>query len=269
MSDGCRSFYSQVWGPRLSTRGRILDFVHSAEGIQLGLLLQPQMIETAFSKIKNKRKLDRQFVCVDMLMLIFEADPERFTSWLQACLASTTAMSDLQASCTVFGKKSSKSCVHDLRCIVPMSSILVLVDRVLSLSLEPILDNFLPITLCIFVGGRRFTQTLHIGHAVALIIEIGLDNESNAVVAQADIRSYFDDLLVWKITRWLLDRGCPLSLLAAVLRFQILTKLVLFLGCSQAEVRRRSSGGLTGSTVALLLSRVPVESTMLELEQSI
>ena len=40
-------------------------------------------------------------------------------------------------------------------------------------------------------------------------------------------------------------------------------------GCSQAWVSRRSRGGLTGSTAALLLSRVPVESTMLELEESI
>ena len=170
----------------------------------------------------------------------------------------------------VFSERNHQSQVFmTLRCIVPMSSILVLVDRVLSLLLEPILDSLLPITPGVFVGGRRFTQALDIGHADALIIEKGLDNESNAAVAQADIRSYFDDLPIWKITRWLMNRGCPVPLLAATLRFQILSKLVLYVGCSQALAKRRSSGGLTGSNVALLISRVPVESTMLELELNI
>ena len=150
-----------------------------------------------------------------------------------------------------------------------MSSILVLVDRILSLLLEPTLDTIVTVTPGVFVGGRRFTQTLDIGHAVALIVEKGLDNQSNAAVAQADIRSYFDDLPVWGIIRWLQSHGCPLPLLAAILRFQILTKLIMNLGYSQALVSRRSRGGLTGSTVALLLSRVLVESTMLELEESI
>ena len=63
-----------------------------------------------------------------------------------------------------------------------MSSILVLVDRILSLLLEPFLDTILPVTPGVFVGGRRLTQTLDIGHAVALIIEKGLDNQSNAAV---------------------------------------------------------------------------------------
>ena len=94
------------------------------------------MLDTTFYKIRNKRKLDRQLVCVDMLYLIFQADPERFTFWLQACMASTKAMSELQAFCTVFGKKSATSAASDLRCIVPMSSILKLVDRVLAMLLE-------------------------------------------------------------------------------------------------------------------------------------
>ena len=132
-----------------------------------------------------------------------------------------------------------------------------------------LLDTILRVAPGVFVDGRRFTQTLDIGHAVALIVEKGLDNQSNAAVAQADIRSYFDDLLVWRIIRWLQSHGCPLPLLAAILRFQLLTKLIMNLGCSQALVSRRSKGGLIGSTVALLLSRVPVESTMLELEESI
>ena len=55
-------FTGKHGGKDLSTRERILDFVHSAEGIQLGLILQPQLLETAFSKIRNKRKLYRQFV---------------------------------------------------------------------------------------------------------------------------------------------------------------------------------------------------------------
>ena len=54
-------FSSKYGGKDFSTRERILDFVHSAEGIQLGLMLQAQMVETAFSKIQNNYKENTTF----------------------------------------------------------------------------------------------------------------------------------------------------------------------------------------------------------------
>ena len=74
---------------------------------------------------------------------------------------------------------------------------------------------------------------------------------------------------VLRIIQWLLANGLDVSVLAALLRAQLLTRVVVTIGSSSACIASRSLGGLTGSRVALLLARVPVESTFLELETSI
>ena len=64
---------------------------------------------------------------------------------------------------------------------------------------------------------------------------------------------------------WLQLRGVSGQLLAALLRLQLLTSLVVCVGVSTAIIAKRSIGGLTGSRTALLLSRIPVESTLIDL----
>ena len=100
-------------------------------------------------------------------------------------------------------------------------------------------------------------------------MEKGLDNASQACITQADIRSYFDSLPVLKILLWLSSRGVRKALLAAIVRAQILTQLVLTIGAYSKPIMNRSAGGLTGSLVALLLARVPVESTLFELRNDL
>ena len=68
---------------------------------------------------------------------------------------------------------------------------------------------------------------------------------------------------------WLQRRGIPASLLGAVLRLQLLTRLVVCIGSCRALILNRVVGGLTGSLTALLCSRVPVESALLELRQDL
>ena len=97
------------------------------------------------------------------------------------------------------------------------------------------------------------------------MIEKGLDLKSHAAIAQADIATYFDMLPVFRIVMWLCLRGVERSLLAAIIRHQLCTLLKICRGAESVVVGRRSRGGLTGSNVALALSRIPVESAFLEL----
>ena len=106
-----------------------------------------------------------------------------FTEWVAKCLASTPTMERLQAFCNIYGKKSAHSAATDLRAIIPMSSFLRLLDRILALIIAPILDKLLPIVPGIFVGGRKHTQTLDIGHSAALLMEKGMDMRSRACIA--------------------------------------------------------------------------------------
>ena len=134
--------------------------------------------------------------------------------------------------------------------------------------MQPQLDDLLPASPGVFAGGRPYTQALDIGHACALVIEKGLDAGS-AAIAQADIKSNFDSLPLLSIIMWPQRRGISASLLAAVLRLQLFTRLVVCVGSCRAVILNRTVGGLTGSLTALLCSRVPVESTLLELRQDL
>ena len=100
-------------------------------------------------------------------------------------------------------------------------------------------------------------------------MEKSLDHFSQGCIAQADIKSDFDFLPVLKILIFLRARGVDMSLLAAVARHQLLTGVSLCVGTSFFDIKHRSRGGLTGSQLALLLARIPVESTLLELSDSL
>ena len=94
--------------------------------------------------------------------------------------------------CSRYGKRSEHSESSELRAIIPMSSLLRPFDRVLHWITESHVDRLLPTVLGIFVRARRHTQTLDVGHSVALIMEKCLDDFSRGSVAQADIMTYFD-----------------------------------------------------------------------------
>ena len=92
----------------------------------------------------------------------------------------------------------------------------------------------------------------------------GLDLKSQAACAQGDIARYFDSLPILTIVRWLEARGVERALLSAVERLQLFTQLVICRSGHSFSIEGRTSGGLTGSTVALTLARIPVELAILE-----
>ena len=95
----------------------------------------------------------------------------------------------------VLGMKVQLECTtKDIRAIVPMSSVLRLLDRVLSLKLERLLQHTFKPSPRFFIGAQKFTQALDIGHAAALFIEKAPDNHSTGAWAQSDILTYFDSL---------------------------------------------------------------------------
>ena len=140
-----------------------------------------------------------------------------------------------------------------------------MLDAILSSLLTDRLSVLLPKHPDIFVGARKFTQPKDLGQGLNLVIEKGLDLKSRAAIAQADIATYFDCLPVFRIVMWLFVRGVERSLLAAIIRHQLCTVLKVSRGSTRVSLKARSSGGLTGSNVALTLSRIPVESAFLEL----
>ena len=132
-----------------------------------------------------------------------------------------------------------------------MSSILRLMDLVLAINLEHKLRVLLPCIPGCFIGAQRHTQCLDIAHGAALLIEKSLDCRSEGCFAQADIKCYFDSLPMLSISRWLVRQGVDVFLVAAIGRHQLLSTVYVYHGQCRCWVANPSSGGLTGSLLAL------------------
>ena len=256
--------FSNKFGCRnLHLREAILDFARAGERDLPGF--DEMDVEKALARCKNPLRLDRYGMCVELFRVAFEARPSEFTSFLQFVSSSETMMSSLESPLLCYGKCSKNTKLAQVRGIIPQCTLLFVLDKLLSSLLTDRLSVLLPKHPDIFVGARKYTQPKDLGQGLNLVIEKGLDLKSRAAIAQADIATYFDCLPVFRVVMWLLVRGVERSLLAAIIRHQLCTLLRVCRGTVSVLLEGRSSGGLTGSNVALTLSRIPVESAFLEL----
>ena len=135
---------------------------------------------------------------------------------------------------------------------------------VLSGLADSFLSNALPDIPECFIGARPRTQCLDVADGIQYVLEKGLDNFGQAAAAQCDIEKYYDSLPVLEIVRWLVDRGLRPGIAACLLRHQMYPRLLFQFDGAEFRVSGRTVGGLTGSRVAGLLGRIPVESTAAE-----
>ena len=142
----------------------------------------------------------------------------------------------------------------------------MLVDTALSRRWNAWMDAQLPQPHGVHVGARPASQSLHIAHALHLVLERGLDSDNGTAVGQSDIRSYFDALPALKIAEWMMDRGALPADVATLVRFQMMPAVRLHIGYGTSiSIAHRSKGGLTGTRTALVLARIPVEATVSKL----
>merc|ERR1712110_1253611 len=97
------------------------------------------------------------------------------------------------------------------------------------------------------------------------ILRIGRDNHNKAVVWQADIKQFHDNLN-WKQVRWSMKkRGIPDNLAEAALRIQRATELNLNIQCFNIGRLKRTKGALTGNPLAPLMGWITVEDILLDM----
>ena len=120
-----------------------------------------------------------------------------------------------------------------------------------------------------FFGGHRHTQSLDISHAASLVSEHELDCWGEGAWAQMDIRSYYDELPILDIAQFLVFHGCHTADVAAAVRHQLFVTLEFEFHGHTAFIPSRSRGGLTGSRIASLLQRIPVEHSLLHCHESL
>ena len=256
-------FFAQKLGhDDVRARSRVVDFVCSAESVLPSF--NEVDVEVCLSRMKRKCKLDADGCCIDALSMYFFTNPHFFTNWLRQLCASTGAMSALSTRGKFMGKVSSTSEMGKLRAIFPQSSLVGLIDSLLARCLEHQVDRIIAITPGLFFGAHRYTQALDISHAANLVIENGIDSWGEGAWGQMDIRSYYDEIPILSVAEFLLSKGANLADVAAAVRHQLLITLEFEHRGFCSQLPTRSRGGITGSRIASVLQRVPVESTLLD-----
>ena len=164
------------------------------------------------------------------------------------------------------GKTGSEPNLIDVSLLLPQSTILGVCDALLSTYSNTFISSTIPIDYDsgIFIGGRPKTQPLDIMHVAQLIVEKGIDDNSHACLAQADVRKYYDSLPMMHLLHWLLQKGADKARVFACMRHQLMTTIRVRLPHSTISplARNRSVGRLTGSRVAGSSAQLPIEEML-------
>ena len=250
--------HSKKWGADdACMREHVRDFVSRYEKVPFDLAASD--VADGFKRLHRKRNLDQHGVCVHACELLFVAQPEAFTSWLRHYASSTPRMSELNIRARVYGKASRVCTVDETRIILPLCSILAIFDCILPSLVKPFIDRIFVQPNGIFYGARACTQVLDITHGLHTVIEKSLDCSSVGAIGQADVKQFYDSLILLRIFRFLVARGLDPALAAACLRHQLFPRVDLKLGLCSSLILERSRGSLTGSRLAGLCARVPIE----------
>jgi hypothetical protein len=154
-------------------------------------------VENGFDTFRRWRRLDARGLCVAARLIVSLACSVEFTVWLARCLARRKVMESLVACARVWGKASCRPETAAIRAIVPLSALLCITDRALGALFEVQLQTLRPKIPGVYFGVLPKTQALGIAHGISTLMEVGPDNRSQVAVAQMDITSYFDALLIF------------------------------------------------------------------------
>ena len=271
--DGVDHVDQDVWGPavcehfgrkwgidRVQSCQELLNFITPHEGNPIPLT--PCIVTEAFEKLAHRDRIDENGVSVSSLHMVFGARPACVLQMLLDLISSTNSMSQFDIRALVFGKASSKSPLEELRAILPLPALMQALDAVLLVYFSPIVDRIFPRLDGIFVGAQPHTQCLDISHGLQAVIEKGLDLEGMAAVGQQDIASFYDSLPMLLVAQRLVHAGVPASAVSCLLRHQVCPSVSVQFGAVRCCISGRCMGGLTGSRVAGLIGRIPVEDML-------
>ena len=103
---------------------------------------------------------------------------------------------------------------------------------------------------------------MDIALSLSLVIEKGMDDHSQASIAQNHIKAYFDMVPPGRLAKVLMSLGVEQVLAVAIVRLHTgcdtAPRVLLKIGSAYAAIGRRSRGFLTGSKTAALLTRASI-----------
>ena len=132
----------------------------------------PPDIKSALAKIKNKWRFDSEGLCVASWEFLFIAQPQQFCNFINSIAGSTAQVSQMCIHGRAYGKISSRTALHDVRAILPLPSLLQVLDCVLADALTQGIADTTPQTAQAFFGCRPGTQCLDVAWPIQVAIEL-------------------------------------------------------------------------------------------------
>ena len=140
------------------------EFIHQNDG--RGIKIEFAQLCAVFDKIQRWSKTDHYGVSVAAIKLIAYAKPALACNFLGNLIASSRLMSQIVVKGQLFGKESSVTSAASTRAILPLPSVMQVLDAVLLDAYENLLSVILPAVPGCFVGARPRTQCLDIAHGL-------------------------------------------------------------------------------------------------------
>ena len=100
---------------------------------------------------------------------------------------------------------------------------------------------------------------MDIAHAMQMLVERGLDSKSMMTIAQQDIKSYYDNIDILQIVKFITGKGEHQEAQAisrALLNMHTKKMVSIEVGGAQCDIEGRTSGVLTGTRTAGKMGKI-------------
>lgn len=250
--------FSSKWGcTNLHQRELLNNEIVLHEGV--GVSLSEDDILKAVSSLKRPHKLDGYKVCPLIFKELAVVRTGSLISILHKICSNADTMRTLLIHGHAAGKRKGIISAQAVRIILPLPCVLAIIDAHLAARLREFID---PLPASVEPGfyetARRKRQILDLTHSLTLVLEKGGDLHGRSVVAQADIKQYYDNLRPLLLFRWLKRRQFDLPTCCLLLRLHCLPTLQVKVGQASCDISGRCFGVLTGTRTAAELGRIPL-----------
>ena len=204
----------------------------------------------ALKEVRNARKIGKDGISLAVIKVMFKVVPDAMCSALNDLVNDEVALRAEEVGGLAWGKEGSKPAPKDIRVILPLSASLNILDHVISHRLASWCKSHFDLPESIYIGNTPKSQCLDVAFASQQVLEKGSDDHGAGVVAQCDIKQFFDHISPVLFYHRARQRGMHPALIAACFRMQLFPSVwIKCLGCD-GPVGVRSTGSLTGSRVA-------------------
>ena len=165
-------------------------------------------ISSVFGRMRHRKRIDAEGLCMALLDLIFQNRPIDFMDMLGRFAGSCARFSSSEIVYGVcVGKEGHRPAPADTRCLLPLNCLISLLDKLVANRIHKFVERTYEIPPHVLVGTKRGTQFLDSAFISQLVVEKGLENKSQGSIASIDIEKFFDNIPILHVIQVLESKG--------------------------------------------------------------